>query len=239
MIKNQSDPVANSRVVVDSAFGQQVPTVVIASQAPVSEKESKKKDQHLNLFQKLSRKLINMFFDFLETIVVALSIFVVVYLFLVQPHEVKGSSMEPNFQNNEYILTDKISYRFTKPHRGDVVIFKSPKNPDIDYIKRVIALPGEQVKVESGAVYVNNKKLPEKYLKDETNLFPGSFVQEGVNITVGEGDLFVLGDNRPHSSDSREFGPIPEKSIIGRAFIRYWPLPQAGILNSVQYNLEI
>src|SRR3990167_10435890 len=108
---------------------------------------------------KIFRSGINFVFDFLETIVVALSVFVVIYLFIVQPHEVKGSSMEPSFQNNEYIITDKISYRFGHPQRGDVVIFKAPVNPEVDYIKRIIGLPGESVKISQGKVYVNGKKI--------------------------------------------------------------------------------
>ncbi|OGG22363.1 signal peptidase I [Candidatus Gottesmanbacteria bacterium RIFCSPHIGHO2_02_FULL_40_13] len=173
--------------------------------------------------------------DFMETIVVALSIFVVVYLFLVQPHEVKGSSMEVSFHNNEYILTDKISYRFINPDRGDVIIFKAPNNPEVDYIKRVIGLPEDKVKVEKGYVYVNDQKLTENYLREKTYLYPGSFMGEGVNITVPKDHLFVMGDNRAHSSDSREFGPVLRDSIIGKAFLRYWPLSEFGLVPQIKY----
>jgi len=193
--------------------------------------------QSLSLPVKLVKSVVNFFFDFLETIVVALSIFVVIYLFILQPHEIKGSSMEPNFHNNEYILTDKISYRFKDPQRGNIIVFKAPKNPDIDYIKRIIGLPGESVKIEKGDVYVNGQKLTEQYILDKSLLFPGSFMQEAVPVTVPPGEYFVMGDNRPHSSDSREFGPIPKKSIIGKAFLRYWPLNEVGIISGVNYSL--
>ncbi|OIO14541.1 signal peptidase I [Candidatus Gottesmanbacteria bacterium CG1_02_37_22] len=179
--------------------------------------------------------MVHFFFDFLETIVVALSIFVVIYLFFVQPHEVKGSSMEPNFHNNEFILTDKISYRFQDPKRGDVIIFRSPNNPDVDYIKRIIALPGEKVKAKNGYIYVDETKLSEKYLNDLTFLFPTSKLQNDIDIIVPQDEYFVLGDNRPHSSDSREFGPISRSSIIGKAFIRYWPLPLLGVIPEIKY----
>lgn len=226
-----------SKVVIDSNIDQNTPTVFVSDAPREDRQEEHKSKENLSLPALIVKKVTTFVLDFLETIVVALSIFVVVYLFLVQPHEVKGSSMEPNFHNNEYILTDKISFRLHEPQRGDVVIFKAPKNPEVDYIKRVIALPGDRVKVQGGFVYINDEKLDEPYLADQTNLFPGSFLSEGVDITVSEEEYFVLGDNRPHSSDSREFGPIPKKLMIGRAFLRYWPPGVAGLLPVIRYSL--
>ncbi len=232
-----------SKVAIDSSIDQAIPSVVVAQPPPppleekekeaaIEESETEETSKSPSIFRKIS----NFFMDFLETIVVALSIFVVVYLFLVQPHEVKGSSMEPNFQNNDYILTDKISLKLHEPSRGDVVIFKAPKNPDVDYIKRVIGLPGEKVKIQNGLVYINNMKLSEPYLNSSTNLFPGSFLQEGIEITVPEGEYFVMGDNRPHSSDSREFGPVPQGLFIGKAILRYWPIVKAGLVPKISYQ---
>lgn len=143
--------------------------------------------------------------------------------------------MEPNFHDGEYILTDKISYRFRNPERGQVIIFKAPKNPDIDYIKRIIGLPGETVKVHEGFIYINGNKLPEPYLRDQTTILGNGFLSEDQEITVPEEEFFVMGDNRPHSSDSREFGPIPKNSIIGKAFIRYWPLSDLGMIKKQDY----
>jgi len=225
------------KVAIATSIDQTTPTVAVSQEG----QNSSGGNSHTkpNIIILLIRGIVNFFLDFLETIVVALSIFVVVYLFLVQPHEVKGNSMEPNFHNNEYILTDKISYKFKDPVRGEVIIFNAPTNPDVDYIKRVIGLPGERVKVEKGYVYVNDVKLSEPYLRDLTNLFPGSFLQEGVDITVPENNLFVMGDNRPHSSDSREFGPIPRRLIIGHAVIRYWPINVIGFIPRVSYELPI
>ena len=107
----------------------------------------------------LFKGIFGFFFDILESIVVALAIFVVVYLFLYQPHQVKGASMEPNFHDAEYILTNKYEYRFGDPKRGDVVVFKSPQNPDVDYIKRVIGLPGEHIKLLNNHFYINEVLL--------------------------------------------------------------------------------
>ena len=219
------------KVFVDSAVNENIPSVAVSNRLnDESPEESDVKGVKGPL-----QKAVHFSMDFLETAVVALSIFVVVYLFLVQPHEIKGSSMEPNFQNDEYILTDKISFKMREPKRGEVIIFKAPKNPDVDYIKRVIALPGERVKVQNGAVYVNGNKLNEPYLNDTTNIFPGQFMQEGVEITVPESYVFALGDNRQHSSDSREFGPVKEDQIIGRALLRYWPINKVGIIPDVKY----
>ena len=179
---------------------------------------------------KLFKKIGSFVLDTIQTIVVALAIFVVVYLFLFQPNQVKGASMEPNFHDGEYILTDKVSYRFRNPKRGDVVVFKSPKNPEIDYIKRVIALPGERVRISGGFVFVNNEKLNERYLPSTTLVFPGAFLSEGKEVKIPGDSYFLLGDNRNHSSDSREWGTIVKVDFIGRAFFRYWPAEKFGFL---------
>lgn len=238
------DKVNSSKVAVDSKLAQEVPTVYVstvpeADSHITEQKKGRSEQQEMPSSSptpvSIIRRFINFFFDFLETTVVALSIFVVAYLFLVQPHEIKGNSMEPNFHNNEYILTDKISYKFSEPKRGDVIIFKAPKNPEIDYIKRIIGLPGDHIKVQNGQVYLNGKPLKEVYLKDPTSLFPGSYLQEGVEIVVPQEEYFAMGDNRPHSSDSREFGPVPVNLIIGKAILRYWPLSQIGTLPKVSY----
>ena len=175
------------------------------------------------------------FLDIIETVVVALAIFVVCYLFLFQPHQVKGNSMLPNFHDGEYILTDKVSYRFGEPQRGDVVVFKAPRNEEVDYIKRIIALPGEEVKVEANAVYINNNILTESYLTSEYPTYPGTFLTEGNNVSVPADSYFVLGDNRNHSSDSREWGFIKRDGIVGRAFFRYWPFTKLGLLPKMKY----
>lgn len=176
------------------------------------------------------------FLDLIETVVVALAIFVVIYLFLFQPHQVKGASMEPNFHDGEYILTDKISYRIGIPKRGDVVIFRAPRNPELDFIKRIIGLPGERVKILNNHVYINGTALVEAYLPETTVTLPGNFIHEDQEITVPRDQFFVLGDNRNHSSDSREWGTITKDEMVGKAFFRYWPLSKIGIIPRVQYR---
>ena len=169
------------------------------------------------------------FLDFIETIVIALAIFVVVYRFLFQPHQVKGNSMFDNFHDGEYLLTDKVSYRFRPPQRDDVVVFKAPKNEDYDYIKRVIGLPGDQVKVAGNKVFINDQLLDESgYLDPRITTHAGAYTREGQTVTVPQAQYFVLGDNRNNSSDSREWGLVPQENIVGKAWVRYWPVNRLG-----------
>lgn len=143
--------------------------------------------------------------------------------------------MYPNFHNNEYLLTNKLSYRLGKPGRGDVVVFKAPKNQEYDYIKRIIGLPGEEIEIRSGKLYINDKLLDESYLPSEYRTSGGSFWREGLETPVPEGQYFVLGDNRSHSSDSREWGTVPLENIIGKAWLRYWPFNKLGLVREAKY----
>lgn len=176
--------------------------------------------------------------EFTQSIVLALSVFVLLYLFVAQPNEVKGTSMVPNFQNGEYLLTDKLSYLIGEPKRGDVIVLKAPATEacaeeSCEYIKRIIGMPGDRVKVEGGLVYLNGELLDEPYLTPGTVTEPGEFCQEGVEVTVPEGYVLPFGDNRPHSRDGREFGVISmnsQKGIIGKAFFKYWPPESIGLV---------
>lgn len=162
----------------------------------------------------------NLAFDILQTLVLALAIFMIVYLFLFQPHQVKGESMFPTLENSEYLLTEKISYRFGQPERGDIIVFESPPNPSEDFIKRIVALPGEEVKISQGHVVVNGKPLEENYLPENTYTSEGTFNR----VSLGDDEYFVLGDNRNNSSDSRRWGPVKRKAVVGKSWIIYWPL---------------
>lgn len=185
----------------------------------------------------LIKRVVAIIFDFLQSIVVVLAIMVMIYLFVMSPQEISGASMETNFHNGEFILTNKIEYKFTDPKRGDIVIFKSPRNKEVDYIKRVIGLPGETVRLSNSTFFINGKKVDEPYLAAGTYTFGGSFLPENTDITVPGGKYFVVGDNRPHSSDSREFGPIAKEDFIGKALLRYWPFSRMGIISRPSYFL--
>ena len=162
------------------------------------------------------KRIFSFCFEIVQTFVLAAAIFVVIYMLAAQLHQVQGSSMEPNFQNGDYILTEKISFRFRSPKRGEIIIFKAP-NSDREYIKRVIGEPGETIKIYNNAIYINNKKLTEQYI--EAHTFSGSYLRENQELIISSDSFFVMGDNREHSSDSREFGPIPKKSIIEELFL--------------------
>lgn len=182
------------------------------------------------------KRIFSFFFDIVETVVLALAIFVVIYLFLFQPHQVKGASMEQNFHDGEYILTDKVSYRLRLPQRGDVVIFKAPRNPELDYIKRIIGLPGEKIKIHAGSIFIDGDKLEENYLPETIVISGGLFLPKDKEVEIPNNSYFVLGDNRSHSSDSREWGPILRNDIIGKAFLRYWPPNRLGLLPKIEYD---
>lgn len=177
--------------------------------------------------------------EFVQSIVLALSVFVILYLFVAQPNEVKGSSMVPNFVDGEFLLTDKVTYRMSDPKRGDVVVFKAPPSEpcaedECEYIKRIIGLPGDRVLVEDGHVYVNGQMLPENFLPDGLGTQPGTYSLEGVEKLVPEGYYLCFGDNRAHSRDGREFGPVVRGSIVGRAFFRYWPPKEMGLIPKIE-----
>jgi len=179
--------------------------------------------------------------EFIQSIVLALSVFVLIYLFVAQPNEVKGSSMVPNFLDKEFLLTEKISYQFKgDPQRGDVVIFKAPASEvcsaeGCEYIKRVIGMPGDRVMVKDGQVYLNDELLDQSFLPDGLVTEAGSYCQEGVEVVVPEGQYLCFGDNRPNSRDGREFGPINRDLIIGKAFLKYWPINSIGLIPKVSF----
>ncbi len=182
-------------------------------------------------------RFIDFSFDVLQQIALGAAFFVIFYMFIISPNQVKGSSMYPTFHDKEYILTDKISFKLRDIHRGEVIILQSPDNPDVDFIKRVVALPGERVMIRDGKVYVNDTQLDEQYINVETPTFINGFMLEGEEKTVPEGNYFVLGDNRPGSADSREYGFIPRDHVIGRVLYRYFPLSRAGMINDPHYSL--
>lgn len=191
----------------------------------------------MNFFKKIGA----IFLDFIETIVIALSIFLVIYLFFMQPHQVNGQSMVPNFESGEYLLTDKVSYKMRQPERGEVVVFHAPsaahcpEGTGCDFIKRVIGLPGETIEIREGHFYVNSELLVEDYIPSKFETEPGQFMQNQRQVNLGPNEYFVSGDNRPYSSDSRAWGPISADKIVGRAFFRYWPPEAMGQLKKASY----
>lgn len=178
-----------------------------------------------SFFDNLGTRLI----DFIQTLVVCGAIFVLIYLFVAQPHKVSGRSMVPNFQDGDFILTDKLSYRFDQPKRGDVIVLKNPKSESQEFIKRIIAVPGDSIQILNGNIYLNGERLNEKYLPAEFQTDGAGYLREGEILKVENNQYIVLGDNRQYSSDSRQWGPITREEIVGRTFFRYWPPKSIGL----------
>jgi signal peptidase I len=180
------------------------------------------------------KKLGTFFLDIVEVVVLAVGIFLIVYLLILRPHKIKGASMSPNFPDGEYLLTEKISYYLNDPKRGDVVVFKPPVSED-EYIKRVIGMPGDKVSIRSGYIYLNGKMLEEDYIDESVITSGGAFLADNQEYIVPEGMYFVVGDNRPHSSDSRAWGPVTKQVMTGRAWVIYWPPKLAGKVPAPAY----
>ena len=177
------------------------------------------------------RKIYTFLIDIVETLLLAAAVFLVIYVFLFRPFQVNGDSMYPNFTDREYILTNIIALNFEKTKKSEVIVFKAPQDPEKDFIKRVIATPGDKIYIKDGSVFLNGKKLNEnKYLRSDVKTYAGSFLKEGQVVTVPKESYFVLGDNRSYSSDSREWGFVSKKSIIGKSFFVYWPLNKMGLV---------
>lgn len=182
-------------------------------------------------------RLWTIFIDLVETLVIAGAIFVVIYAFLFRPFQVNGQSMFPNYHNGEYILTNLFILHFESLQRGDVIVFKAPPNQEKDFIKRIIGLPGDSVKIQDGSVYINSAQLDESgYLPQNARTFGGTFLPEGQEVVVPENNFFVLGDNRNFSSDSREWGFVSRDKVIGKSYIVYWPLNQFRTVPDVKYT---
>jgi signal peptidase I len=179
------------------------------------------------------RKIYLFFIDTMQTLLFAASIFLVIYVALFRPFQVNGESMYPTFKHNEYILTNLITLRFNELQRGDVIVFKSPVDAEKDYIKRIIGISGDTISLREGSVYVNDKQLNEEsYLDIGVKTYGGAFMKEGESYTVPDGSLLVMGDNRPYSSDSREWGFLKKDAVIGKSFYVYWPINNMHVVKN-------
>jgi len=191
--------------------------------------------------RQIMHQLVDSLLEIIETVVIALAIFVVFYLFIFQPHEVIGSSLDgmADFKQGQYILTDKVTYKFREPKRGEVIVFKYPLNPKYDYIKRVIGLSGESIMISKNKVYIYNKENPDGFILDESEYLGKSikvdaknFLTEGQKYEIPKDSYVVMGDNRPDSSDSRIWGFLKKSEIIGRSYFRYIPVGMMGIIQN-------
>lgn len=166
--------------------------------------------------------------------------FILVWLIIrpliAEPFIVSGSSMVPNFHNKEYLIVEKLSYRFGSPERGDVIVFKYPNDPSQYFIKRIIGLPGERVRIADGRVYIHNQEHPEGFRLNEDFIDNQPVTFGGTETTLGTDQYYVLGDNRLQSSDSRVWGVLERKEFIGKVWIRVLPLSKFGIIEHEQFD---
>ena len=186
-----------------------------------------------------TKDFLSFLWDLLKTGVIVFLIAFSIRHFLIQPFIVDGGSMLPTLIDDEYLLAEKLSYLVGDPKRGDIIIFKYPKNPTNSYIKRIIGLPGETVEIEDNMVIIrthenpNNTVLEETYLASDTQTLSAD--QKKITLTLDNGEYFVMGDNREHSSDSREWGVLPEENIVARAWLTIKPFDKFGIYERLTY----
>lgn len=181
-------------------------------------------------------------FEIVETLVLTLIIFLVIQTFVAQPYKVQQMSMEHTLEPDQYVLVDKLTPRFDTYKRGDIVVFSPPpdwaREDDTPFIKRVIGLGGETVEIRDGGIYVNGTKLDEPYIFAAANgdpAQPTTAPGDQTSWVIPTGELFLMGDHRSNSADSRMFGPVETGQIIGRAWLRYWPIDVFGILQTPTY----
>ncbi|MFH1145586.1 MAG: signal peptidase I [bacterium] len=177
--------------------------------------------------------------ELLKVLVVSFAIVVPVRLFIFQPFYVQGQSMEPTFEDHDYLIIDELSYRFNEPKRGDTVVFRYPADPSQYYIKRMIGLPGERVTITDSVITIYSQQYPKGLSLDESYLDPKSrtYVEGNwLDITLGKEEFFLLGDNRLNSSDSRRFGPVNHRYLIGRVWLRGWPVSKATAFGGYDYT---
>lgn len=172
------------------------------------------------------------FMEIIKFTVISILIVAPIRFFIAQPFIVRGESMIPAFEDGQYLIIDEITYRKDAPERGDVIVFKYPKDTSKYFIKRIIGLPGEKVSIANGIVTVfsqenqKGKTLSEPYLK--------AISYENTSETLGANEYFVMGDNRSNSLDSRIWGPLPTKNIVGRVLVRLFPFQEAGLFPGKQ-----
>ena len=178
------------------------------------------------------RQFLLPFWEVIEVLAVALVSFFLIKTFIVQPFVVNGPSMEPTFYSNQYVLVDEITYRLRKPERGEIIVFRNPRNEAEFYIKRIIGLPGETVAVTDNEIEINGEKLNEGYINVKNGMMGRN------NFILKDGEYFVMGDNRLQSFDSRSWGPLSKEEIIGMVRLRFFPLKNLTIFEDPSYKLS-
>ena len=169
--------------------------------------------------------------DVVKVLLISLAIVLPIRVYVAQPFVVRGASMEPTFDDRDYLIVDQISYRSFEPRRGEVIVFRYPRDSSQFFIKRIIGLPRETIAIENGRVRIINAEYPDGFWLDEPYLeFGRAETHPEGTVALSGDEYFVLGDNRLASSDSRLWGPLPRRLITGRAVLRAWPAARAGVV---------
>lgn len=176
--------------------------------------------------------------EWLRVIIIALVISLPIRFFIAEPFVVNGASMDPTFATGQFLIVDRLSYRFESPARGDIIIFKYPNNPSVYYIKRIIGLPGETIEIKNGKISIINSENPDGLAIKEPYIDPIHQSKDSLIKKLGSSEYYVMGDNRAESSDSRIWGPLEEDLIIGRPVLRLFPLKKISLLPGEYHEQE-
>lgn len=192
-------------------------------------------DEENNQNYDTKNEILAFIWETVKVVVISLVIILPIRYYLVQPFFVKGASMEPNFEDGDYLLVDELSYRFRDVQRGEVIVFRYPQQPSQFFIKRVVGLPGETVQIKDDKVTIFNAKNLDGLMLNEAYLAPEQKTLGTATTKLDDNEYFVLGDNRLQSSDSRRWGPVNRTLVTGRAFLRPWPFTRASKIPAVAY----
>ncbi len=183
------------------------------------------------------KRFLKEIWEIVRVLLVSAAVVLPIRYFIAQPFIVRGASMEPNFEDREYLIIDELSYYLRAPERGEVIVFRYPKDPSEFFIKRIIGLPGERVGVERGKITISNAAHPQGIMVQEPYLSPpGHLTHPDMNVVLGPKEYFVLGDNRDFSSDSRIWGTLNRSLMVGRVIFRAWPADRFGSPPAAAFN---
>lgn len=205
----------------------------------LEEKDAQNEDGNGELYRGVG----GFFVEIIKIFILAIIVILPIRIFLFQPFFVQGASMEPNFKDGQYLIVNELGYKetdlkiakvdsFKEVTRGEVIVFRYPLNPKQFFIKRVIGLPGERVKVERGNVFIYNNENPDGFKLKEDYLAQGLATKGDNDYLLKDDEYFVMGDNRSHSSDSRTWGPIKSSNVVGRVLLRAWPISDAKLFTN-------
>ncbi len=202
------------------------------------EENKNTEDQAQEVLEEEQPSVRNFVSDLAKVIVVAVIAMLLFRYFIAEPFIVSGSSMVPTYENRQYLVINKVGYRFGEPERGDVIVFKFPQNTKEYFIKRIIGLPNEKIRVENGHVVIFNKENPSGKILDEPYLVDqnGTFGETNTTVSLGSTEYYVLGDNRDQSSDSRRWGVLPKEDIVGKVLVRVFPPSEFKFITDPVYK---